>query len=90
MNKSPAILEKRLYTAMATVTSGREGRANPTKACSTWLSRRPWRSAETALDRTSSNRSRQAEALVKQAHDVCPYSNATRGNIEVEVRLAGS
>jgi len=24
-----------------------------------------------------------AEALVKAAHEVCPYSNATRGNIEV-------
>jgi Ohr subfamily peroxiredoxin len=30
----------------------------------------------------------QAEALVKAAHEVCPYSNATRGNIAVEVRLA--
>lgn len=30
----------------------------------------------------------QAEALVKTAHEVCPYSNATRGNIVVEVRLA--
>ena len=25
----------------------------------------------------------QAEKLVAQAHEVCPYSNATRGNIEV-------
>jgi len=25
----------------------------------------------------------QAEALVQAAHQVCPYSNATRGNIEV-------
>ena len=25
----------------------------------------------------------QAEALVARAHDVCPYSNATRGNVEV-------
>jgi len=24
-----------------------------------------------------------AEALVKAAHEVCPYSNATRGNIDV-------
>jgi organic hydroperoxide reductase OsmC/OhrA len=31
----------------------------------------------------------QAEALVKAAHEVCPYSNATRGNIDVEVRLVG-
>jgi len=29
-----------------------------------------------------------AEALVKAAHEVCPYSNATRGNIVVEVALA--
>jgi osmotically inducible protein OsmC len=25
----------------------------------------------------------KAEALVEAAHQVCPYSNATRGNIEV-------
>lgn len=30
----------------------------------------------------------QAEALVHAAHEVCPYSNATRGNIVVDVRLA--
>lgn len=30
----------------------------------------------------------QAQALVQQAHQVCPYSNATRGNIRVDVRLA--
>ena len=28
---------------------------------------------------------RQAEELVKQAHQVCPYSKATRGNIEVNL-----
>lgn len=28
----------------------------------------------------------QADALVEAAHQVCPYSNATRGNIEVGVR----
>lgn len=27
----------------------------------------------------------KANELVTQAHQVCPYSNATRGNIEVEV-----
>jgi Ohr subfamily peroxiredoxin len=27
----------------------------------------------------------QAEALVQQAHQVCPYSNATRGNIDVRL-----
>jgi Ohr subfamily peroxiredoxin len=30
----------------------------------------------------------QAEALVHAAHEVCPYSNATRGNIAVDVRVA--
>lgn len=29
----------------------------------------------------------QAEALVRAAHEVCPYSNATRGNIVVDVRV---
>jgi Ohr subfamily peroxiredoxin len=29
-----------------------------------------------------------AETLVKTAHQVCPYSNATRGNIEVKLAVA--
>ena len=28
-----------------------------------------------------------AEALVAAAHEVCPYSNATRGNIDVTITL---
>lgn len=28
-----------------------------------------------------------AEALVAKAHEVCPYSNATRGNIEVTITI---
>ena len=28
------------------------------------------------------------EALVKTAHEVCPYSNATRGNIDVALSIA--
>ena len=28
-----------------------------------------------------------AEALVEKAHQVCPYSNATRGNIEVSLSV---
>jgi len=28
-----------------------------------------------------------AEGLVAKAHEYCPYSNATRGNIEVEIDL---
>ena len=30
----------------------------------------------------------QGEALLRAAHEVCPYSNATRGNIQVKLRLA--
>ena len=30
----------------------------------------------------------EAEALVQAAHVVCPYSNATRGNIEVTLTVA--
>jgi osmotically inducible protein OsmC len=29
-----------------------------------------------------------AEALVEKAHQVCPYSNATRGNIDVKLSVA--
>ena len=29
----------------------------------------------------------QAQTLIDSAHQVCPYSNATRGNIEVSVTL---
>ncbi|RDZ27290.1 organic hydroperoxide resistance protein [Lysobacter silvisoli] len=29
----------------------------------------------------------QAQALVDQAHRTCPYSKATRGNIDVQIRL---
>src|SRR3954447_10818932 len=27
----------------------------------------------------------EAQALVERAHEVCPYSNATRGNVDVEL-----
>ena len=30
----------------------------------------------------------QAQALADQAHQLCPYSNATRGNIDVTVTVA--
>ncbi|PAU89737.1 organic hydroperoxide resistance protein [Pseudomonas sp. WN033] len=29
----------------------------------------------------------QAQALIEKAHQVCPYSNATRGNIDVTLTL---
>lgn len=30
----------------------------------------------------------QLQALVEKAHEVCPYSNATRGNIDVSLAVA--
>lgn len=30
----------------------------------------------------------QAKALIDKAHDVCPYSNATRNNIDVQITQA--
>ena len=32
----------------------------------------------------------QAQALTEAAHQVCPYSNATRGNIEVELTASNN
>ncbi|GAB3315321.1 organic hydroperoxide resistance protein [Larkinella ripae] len=29
----------------------------------------------------------KAQAIVEKAHQVCPYSNATRGNIDVELKV---
>lgn len=146
MTQSPAILEKRLYTATATATSGRDGRAksddglldvavtppralggsgtgtNPEQlfaagyaacfgsaamhvaraqklttgpiAVTAHVSLGPVGQAfglAVALEVSIPDLPRdKAEALVRQAHQVCPYSNATRGNIEVDVRLAES
>ena len=29
-----------------------------------------------------------AQQVIEQAHQVCPYSNATRGNVEVTLEVA--
>ena len=31
----------------------------------------------------------RAVSIVAAAHEVCPYSNATRGNVEVDLRANG-
>lgn len=33
---------------------------------------------------------KQAQALIEKAHQVCPYSNATRGNIEVKLTVSNN
>lgn len=32
----------------------------------------------------------EAQALTDQAHQICPYSNATRGNIEVKIAVTNN
>ncbi len=140
---SPAILEKRLYTAHATATSGRDGRVlsddkmldlavappramggngagtNPEQlfaagyaACfgsALALVARQQKlttgpvaiTAHVTIGPVGAGYGlavelvaaipdlprEQGEALLTAAHQVCPYSNATRGNIVVELRL---
>ena len=46
---------------------------------------------EVALDLHAPNLSRvEAEDLMRRAHELCPYSNATRGNIDVMLRVDGT
>jgi len=145
MSNSPAILDKRLYTAVATATGGRDGRARsddgvldvalvPPKALGgggatgtnpeqlfaagyaacfgsaigavaraqkittgavsvttkvTLGTIGPGYGLAVELEVSLPELPRdKAEALVAAAHQVCPYSNATRGNIAVDVKLA--
>ena len=145
MSNTPAILDKRLYTAVATAIGGRDGRAKsddgtldlalapPKGLGGTGAGTNPeqlfaagyaacFGSAIAAVARMQKVAPgpitvttkvslgtvgqgyglaveleaslpdlprEQAEALVAAAHQVCPYSNATRGNIVVDVKLAG-
>lgn len=147
MSSTPAILEKRLYTATATATGGRDGRAKsddgvldialvPPKALggSGATGTNPeqlfaagyagcFGGAIGAVARAQKVKTGpvavtarvtigtvgqgfglaveieasipelprdQAEAIVAAAHQLCPYSCATRGNIEVNAKLAAA
>jgi len=146
MPNTPAILDKRLYTATATATGGRDGRAKsddgvldlalvpPKSLGGSGAGTNPeqlfaagyaacFGSAIAAVARIQKITTgpisvttkvtlgsigqgyglaveleaslpqmprEQAEALVHAAHQVCPYSNATRGNIAVDVKLGQS
>ena len=145
MSQGPAVLEKRLYTATATATGGRDGKVvsddgaldltvvppkalggtgaagtNPEQlfaagysACFGSALAHVARAQKIttgpvaitakvtlgpvgqafglAVDLTANIPElprEQAQALIEAAHQVCPYSNATRGNIEVTLTLA--
>lgn len=70
-------MTKVLYTASATVTGGRVAGHGVT--------------SDAALDVTlpSIDDPAQAAEIVREAHQVCPYSNATRGNVEVALTANG-
>ena len=66
-------LEKVLYTAHAHTTGGRDGKS---------------KTDDGRLDVTLPGMDRAAaQDLIDAAHQVCPYSNATRGNIDVTITL---
>jgi len=120
---TPAVLEKRLYTAPASATSGRDGRiksddatldmaVSPPKALGGSAAQHVARAQklQTGPIKITANvtlgpvgqayglavelvasipelEREKAQALIEAAHQVCPYSNATRGNIVVDLRL---
>ena len=67
------MIEKVLYTAKTHTTGGRDGAS---------------RTSDGRLDVSLPGLGREvAQALVDAAHQICPYSKATRGNIDVEINL---
>jgi organic hydroperoxide reductase OsmC/OhrA len=80
-NKERAMtqVEKVLYTAKTSTTGGRENGVASRIAVTS-----------SALGSTSACRvwlRDVAQALVDEAHEICPYSKATRGNIDVAINL---
>jgi organic hydroperoxide reductase OsmC/OhrA len=65
-------IDKAIYTGRATSTGGRTGTTTASVSLAVTIP-----GVERAV----------AEALVAAAHQVCPYSNATRGNIDVTLSV---
>jgi lipoyl-dependent peroxiredoxin len=88
-------LEKVIYTAHASATGGRDGQAKITVPADTKVSGAvgigPIPNGfgiEVKLDISIPGMDRAAaQDLINKAHLVCPYSNATRGNIDVTLNL---
>ena len=66
------------------IDSERPASSPPRSAASSWPSSSPVLTPPSVTD------SEQAVALVLAAHGVCPYSNATRGNIDVHLTANGA
>ncbi|RVR13255.1 hypothetical protein [Sinorhizobium meliloti] len=78
--------EKVLYTGKTHTTGGREGFARSDDAqLDVRLSPPGGGKAGTSLPGIDAD---LARSLIAEAHQTCPYSKATRGNIEVDLTLA--
>jgi organic hydroperoxide reductase OsmC/OhrA len=97
-------LTRTLYTAHATVTGGRAGHGRTSdgekldasdSTVSSSVELGPVGCGAYGLAATlqvllPSIEQSTAERLVEAAHEVCPYSNATRGNINVTLLVVGA
>jgi osmotically inducible protein OsmC len=97
MNK----LDKVLYTAHATSTGGRDGisktddgklnlKLSVPKAMGgdDGAGTKAFCIAVKLVVKVPGMANAEAQKIVNLAHEICPYSNATRGNIEVNITLA--
>jgi organic hydroperoxide reductase OsmC/OhrA len=73
---------EKLYTATASATGGRNGHVKSSDAVLDLDVRTP---RELGGGGGWGVTPEQAKSLTEKAHQVCPYSNATRNNIEVEL-----
>lgn len=73
---------KTLYAVAATATDGRNGHIkseNGGFGLAAWL---PANIPGVSIE--------EAQSLIEQAHQVCPYSNATKGNMEVKLTVSNN
>ena len=77
-----------LYTATATATGGRDGRATSSDGLLDVQLSTPRELGGQLNVSLPGLEQTAAEQLTEAAHKVCPYSNATRGNIEVRLNVS--
>ncbi len=73
--------EKILYEAEVTATGGRDGKASSTDVAVGYALDVELKVLLPGLEKSV------AEEIVAGAHERCPYSNATRGNIDVKLTV---
>jgi hypothetical protein len=83
----PGPLRRTLYTAEVVVTGGRDGEGRTGVGLGP-LEGRLWGLSEAVEVDLPRLDGAEARRLVSDAHAVCPYSNATRGSLHVEITVA--